>query len=155
MKTFARRIQCGLTVLALLPGASLAGDRDAKTDLIAVSSRMVKMYVSSTPHNAGDTDGQFIEDEVIPAVHEVVVRGGAQLTKAQYLAALDFIIASKPLASEGVSDIAAALYLPQKARLCSSIAAFSQSRRKIVLDQVRSGLAAAGRPLPRVICNSK
>ena len=151
MTTIAVQVRCGLIALILFAGSSVAAERDSKADVVMVSARFVEMY-ARTPHKAGDPDGQFIEDVVVPAVSDVVTGGGTRLTDAQYQAVLDFIVASDSLASEEISNIAVNLYVPQKIRLCASVAKLRQSKRTVVLDRIKSGLAATGKPVPRTVC---
>lgn len=152
MKTIAVRVRWAVLALILFYGSGLAAERDSKADVVAIGARLVAMY-ARTPHKAGDPDGQFIEDVVIPAVHDVVA-SGAPLTSDQHREVLNFIVASDSLASEEISDIAAGLYLSQKVGLCAAVANLSQSTRTIVVDRIKSGLAATGKPVPRVVCKS-
>lgn len=137
--------------LTLLAAPCAASNRDHQADLINISTRFVTAY-TSTPHKAGNLDGEFIEDVVIPAVNDVVTSGGERLSNAQLSATIDFIVASDSLASEEVSEIAATLYKSQRVKLCASITKLAQPKRTIILDRVKSGLAATGRSTSHVIC---
>jgi hypothetical protein len=129
----------------------VASDRDHRADLVTISARFIATY-TSTPHKAGDQDGEFIEDMVIPAVNDVVASGGGQLSNAQLNATIDFIVASDSLASEEVSEIALALYKSQKVKLCTSVAKLAPLKRKVVLDRIKNGMAATGKLVPSAIC---
>lgn len=146
-----KQTRWGLLALMLIVGPNVAAERDPKVDLITIGARFVQSY-SRTEHKAGDADGQFIEDVIIPSVADVVGKGGASLTRDQRNAVIDFLLASESSASEAISDIAVALYLPQKAKLCTSVAKLSRSQRAIVLDRIKSGLMASGKPVPRTVC---
>lgn len=150
MKTIAMQVRWGLLVLILFSGIGIAAERDSKVDVVTISTRFVAMYANIS-HKAGDPDGQFIEDVVIPAVYDVAT-SGTRLTNAQYQAVLDFIVTSDSLASEEISDIAANLYLSQETKLCTSVAKLSHSKRVIILDRIKSGLAATGKSVPRAVC---
>lgn len=151
LHTTQTQLRLVAVALTLLAGSGAAAERDYKTDLIMVSARYVATY-TRTEHQAGDRDGQFIEDVVIPAVNNVVISSGDRMTNAQFQAVLDFIVVSDSLASEEISEIAARLYLSRKTQLCASVAKLSSSRQTAVLDRVKSGLSAAGKPVSRAIC---
>lgn len=68
------------------------------------------------------------------------------------MATLDFIVASSSLASEEIGEIAATLYIKQKARFCAAVANYDDSKQKQLFDQVMSGLVIVGEPVPRPIC---
>ena len=140
-----------LITLALLAAPCAAGVRDPKADLVIVSTRFVITY-TNTPHKAGDADGQFIEDVVIPAVNDVVTSKDGRLSNSQLKASIDFVIASEPLASEDISAIAATVYKSQKTQTCILLDNLPASKRAAVLYRIKSGIAAAGKSVPRVIC---
>lgn len=140
-----------MMALALMAAPCVASDRDHRADLVDISTRFIATY-ASTPHKAGDPNGQFIEDIVIPAVNDVVTSGGERLSNAQLNAAIEFIVASDSLASEEVSEIAATLYKSQRVKLCTSIAKLAQSKRTVVLNRIKSGISATGKSAPRAIC---
>jgi hypothetical protein len=137
--------------LASLPMPCIAGGRDTKVDLLAISARFVALS-STTPRKAGDPEEQFIEDVVVPAVHDVVTRSSGQLSNVQMEAVIDFFIASEPSANEEVSEIAMDLYRMQKTGFCASIAKRDPKKQAIVLDRIKGGLGLAGKPIPRNIC---
>jgi hypothetical protein len=140
-----------MIALIFLATPCVAGDRDHKADLIIISARFVEVH-SRTTHKAGDADEQFIEDVIIPSVYAVVDESGSTMTDAQRDAVIFFLLASENSASEEVSDIAATLYRSKRMKLCTSIAKLAQSKRAIVLDRIKNGIAATGKSSPSVIC---
>lgn len=153
MKAATMEASVFAAVLALLAAPCAASKRDHQVDLINISTRFVTTYTNAS-HKAGNLDGEFIEDVVIPAVNDVVTSSGERLSNAQLKAAIDFIVASDSLASEEVSEIAAMLYKAKKTTLCTSLAKLPQSKRAAVLNRIKSGVAATGKPVPRAICPS-
>ncbi|MFT3761659.1 MAG: hypothetical protein QM761_03405 [Pseudoxanthomonas sp.] len=137
--------------LILLAAPCTASNRDHKADLIIIGARFVEVH-SRTTHKAGDADEQFIEDVITPSVHAVVDESGSAMTDAQRDAVIVFLLASENSASEEVSEIAATLYKSQRVKLCASIAKLAPSKRVIVLDRVKSGLAATGKSTSHAIC---
>jgi hypothetical protein len=136
---------------ALFTDIGVAAERDQKADLITISARFVEVH-SRIAHKAGDVDEQFIEDVVTPSVHDVVEKGGPNLTNAQRDAVIKFLLASESSASEEISEIAVKLYSAQKAKLCASVANLNLTKRRIVLDRIKSGLAATNKSAPRIMC---
>lgn len=140
-----------ILTFALFTDRGVAAERDPKADLITISARFVEVH-ARTAHTAGDADEQFVEDVVIPSVHDVVEKGGPNLTNAQRDAVIRFLLASEDSASEEISEIAVKLYSVQKAKLRASVANLNRTKRVVVLDRIKSGLAATGKPMPRIIC---
>lgn len=126
-----------MTVLTFITEPCAARNRDHKADLVAIAARYVAAY-ASVPHKAGDTEAQFIEDVVIPAVKDVVAIDGEQLSSNQLKAIFDFIVAADALANEDVSEMASVLYISQKSGLCNFIGKLDQSKRGIVFNRVKS-----------------
>lgn len=151
MKNIVVQVRLELMALILFSGSSVAAERDSKADLITISARFVEVH-SRTAHKAGDADEQFIEDVITPSVHDAVEESGPQITDAQRNAVITFLVASKNSSSEEISEIAVKLYSAQKTKLCASVAKLNQSKRMVVLDRIKSGLAATGKPVPRAIC---
>lgn len=151
MRNSAAKSSLLMVALILLAAPCVASDRDHRADLVAISTRFITTY-TRTPHKAGDQDGEFVEDVVIPAVNDVVASGGERLSNAQLNATIDFIVAADSLASEEVSEIALTLYKSQKVKLCTSVAKLAPLKRTVVLDRIKSGMAATGKPVPSAIC---
>lgn len=106
---------------------------------------MATRYVSSytkVAHKAGDRDGEFIEDFVIPAVRREVDSG--TLSKEEVEAAVDFILVSDSFSNEEVSEISWIVYANNKSLFCEKIASLAAADRRIVSRRVKSGMAESG-----------
>lgn len=151
MKTFAKNLSILLIAVIVATNVCAGSERDRDTDLVVIATRFVETQ-SLIAHKAGDANEQFIEDVVTPSVLNVVERQGSRLTRAQREAVLGFLVASRKSASEEVSGIAVALYRVQPSQACLSLSTLTPMNRTIVLDRIRSGLAATGKPIPRTLC---
>ncbi len=137
-----------LASLILLQEKALA--RDGKTDLFIIATKYVSSYVQDR-HKAGDKDGEFIEDFVIPAIrHEV---GSGDLSKGQVGAIIDFILVSDSFSSEEVSEISWIVYAKNKRFFCERINSLPFADKMIVGRRVKSGMAEYGAVNSSNVCD--
>lgn len=139
-------------LFAILACDCEAGARDHKTDLVMISSHVVSAYVQAH-HKAGDADGEFIEDVVIPAVGRIVRDETVHSSPDYYQSLLTFFVVSQPMASEEIGAISSYAYRSHKREFCDALNKISQAQRALVLTQVQSGLASTGEPVPPKICS--
>lgn len=118
-----------------------ASARDGKTDLLIIATRYVSSY-TKVAHKAGDRDGEFIEDFLIPAIRREV--GGGALSKGQVEAVVDFILVSDSFSNEEVSEISWIVYANNKSFFCEKVGSLASADRQIVNRRVKSGMAESG-----------
>lgn len=118
-----------------------ASARDGKTDLLIIATRYVSSY-TKVAHKAGDRDGEFIEDFLIPAIRREV--DGGALSKRQVEAVVDFILVSDSFSNEEVSEISWIVYANNKSFFCEKVGSLASADRQIVNRRVKSGMAEAG-----------
>lgn len=151
-----RRIKFGmfaLMVLGLLATSTASGaGRDIGVDLLKIATRFVENY-STVQHKAGDANGMFIEDVVIPGVVRVIESYKGKIPAAARNELYRFLIASKSMASEELSAIAAEVYLASPKQFCRDISKLSKINSRLLIRQASDGVALSGLESGKVKCS--
>ena len=138
----------------MLAGASAAGHprRNADADLVNIATRFVAKY-TTVQHQAGDQDGIFIEDVVIPSVVDVASRYGRHIPSAMRQGLHQFLVAGDSLSSEELAGLARHIYENSPAQFCRDISGLSAEDKKILLRQVGAGFGLTdSRPAKKPYC---
>ncbi len=148
-------VNCCALVLLFSSGitTSIASEpqRDANVDLIKIATRYVDNY-SKSQHKAGDVDGIFIEDVVIPSVVSAANGYQGNIPSAARIDLYRFLIAGEAMASEELATLAGNIYRKSPKLFCSDVRKLNKSDRLFLIRQASDGLALSGTNLSKANC---
>lgn len=125
--------------------------RDARSDLIKVATRYLDSY-SKLQHKAGDADGVFIEDVVIPSVVSAIDEYKGKIPSAVRVDVYRFLVAGKSMASEELAILTGTVYRASPEQFCSDMSKQSKPNRQFLVQQASDGLALDGLKTGKVSC---
>lgn len=141
---------CAMLMVGGFSASATTAKKDSCADLVKIATRFVENY-SKVGHEAGDADGIFIENVVIPSVANVVdsYRGSVPVAVQNEL--YRFLMAGKSMASEELVVIAEKLYLSSPEQFCRDVFKLSKPDRDLLIRQANDGLAMS-RSISKVEC---
>jgi hypothetical protein len=131
--------------------AASGTNRDTGIDLLKIATRLVENY-SATQHKAGDADGVFVEDVVVPSVVNVADSYKGEIPPAVRKELYRFLIAGKSMASEELSTLAAKLYLKSPKQFCRDVSRLGKLDRRLLVKQASDGLELNGAKTGKTKC---
>lgn len=144
-----------MSVLLFAVGAAgLRADeakRDARSDLIKIATRYLDSY-SKLQHKAGDADGVFIEDVVIPSVASAIDEYKGKIPSAVRVDLYQFLVAGKSMESEELATLSGTVYQASPGQFCSDMSKQSKPDRRFLIQQASDGLALVGLKSGNVSC---
>jgi len=94
----------------------------------------------------------FIEDVVIPSVIGATESYEGKIPAVARGELYRFLIASKSMASEELSSLAAKIYLASPKQFCRDVSRLDKSDRHLLIQQARDGVALSGMKSGKVEC---
>ena len=111
--------------------------RNLSVDLVRIATRYIEGY-SSAVHQIPDSDGEFVENTIIPSVVGVAENAGDQMNSGLRIEIMRFLLASRGMASEPLADLGADLFESNPTAFCGDLSKLQAHEKSSLLSFVQS-----------------